>query len=97
MLKFEDLCVNLHPNWKKVRKMKQIKILFILAITALLMASCLSSSSDSSVTLYSDAAIKSFTLGTLNKYEARDGVSIEELRSALATCVDRLNNFCGNL
>ena len=69
MLKFEDLCVNLHPNWKKVRKMKQIKILFILAITALLMASCLSSSSDSSVTLYSDAAIKSFTLGTLNKYE----------------------------
>ena len=30
-------------------------------------------------------------------YEARDGVSIEELRSALATCVDRLNHFCGNL
>ena len=34
---------------------------------------------------------------TLNKYEARDGVSSEELRKALATCVDRLNRFCGNL
>ena len=34
---------------------------------------------------------------TLNKYEARDGVSSEELRRALATCVDRLNRFCGNL
>lgn len=34
---------------------------------------------------------------TLNKYEARDGVSIEELRRALTNCVDRLNHFCGNL
>ena len=34
---------------------------------------------------------------TLNKYEARDGVSIEELRRALAACVDRLNYFCENL
>lgn len=34
---------------------------------------------------------------TLNKYEARDGVSIEELRRALSSCVDRLNHFCGNL
>ena len=49
--------------------MKQIKILFILAITTILMASCLSSSGDSTVTLYSDAAITGFTLGTLNKYD----------------------------
>ena len=67
MLKIEDLCVNLHPNWKKVRKMKQIKILFMLVMTILLMGSCLSDS-DSSVTLYNDAAITDFTLGTLNKY-----------------------------
>ena len=67
MLKFEDLCVNLHPNWKKVRKMKQIKISFMLLMTLLLMGSCLSES-DSSVTLYNDAAITDFTLGTLNKY-----------------------------
>ena len=33
---------------------------------------------------------------TLNKYEARDGVSSEELRRALASCVDRLNHFCEN-
>ena len=68
MLKIEDLCVNLHPNWKKVRKMKQFKILFILSITIMLMASCLSGSDDT-VTLYSDAAITGFTLGTLNKYD----------------------------
>ena len=67
MLKIEDLCVNLHPNWKKVRKMKQIKISFMLLMTLLLMGSCLSES-DSSVTLYNDAAITDFTLGTLNKY-----------------------------
>lgn len=69
MLKIEDLCVNLHPNWKKVRKMKHIKILFMLATTILLMASCLKSESDTSVTLYNDAAITSFTLGTLNQYD----------------------------
>ena len=69
MLKIEDLCVNLHPNWKKVRKMKQIKILFILSMTVLLMASCLKSDGDSSVTLYNDAAITGFTLGTLNQYD----------------------------
>lgn len=68
MLKIEDLCVNLHPNWKKVRKMKQIKILSILSMTILLMASCLNSDSESTVTLYSDAAITEFTLGTLNQY-----------------------------
>jgi len=68
MLKIEDLCVNLHPNWKKVRKMKQIKILFILSMTVLLMTSCLKSDADSSVTLYNDAAITDFTLGTMNLY-----------------------------
>ena len=67
MLKFEDLCVNLHPNWKKVRKMKLIKISFILIMTLVLTASCLNSD-DSSITLYGDAAITDFTLGTLNKY-----------------------------
>ena len=48
--------------------MKHIKILSILAMTVVLMASCLKSDSDSSVTLYNDAAITGFTLGTLNKY-----------------------------
>ena len=45
--------------------MKQIKILFMLVMTVLMMGSCLSES-DSSVTLYNDAAITDFTLGTLN-------------------------------
>ena len=39
----------------------------MLLMTLLLMGSCLSES-DSSVTLYNDAAITDFTLGTLNKY-----------------------------
>jgi hypothetical protein len=68
MLIIEDLCVNLHPNWKKVRKMKQIKLSIILAMTILLMGSCLEADNESSMTLYNDAAITGFTLGTLNKY-----------------------------
>lgn len=68
MLKIEDLCVNLHPNWKKVRKMKQIKILFMLVMTILLMGSCLKADDDYNVTLYNDAVITGFTLGTMNKY-----------------------------
>ena len=47
--------------------MKLIKILFILAVTIVMMASCLSSS-DTSVTLYGDAVITGYTLGSLNKY-----------------------------
>lgn len=48
--------------------MKLIKISLILAMTIVLMASCLKSDDSNSVTLYGDAAITGFTLGTLNKY-----------------------------
>ena len=47
--------------------MKLLKNSLILAMTIVLMASCLSSD-DSNTTLYGDAAITGFTLGTLNKY-----------------------------
>lgn len=47
--------------------MKYFKISFILAMTIVLMASCLKAESDN-VTLYNDAVITGFTLGTMNKY-----------------------------
>lgn len=47
--------------------MKLIKIALMLVMTTVIMASCLKSS-DTEVTLYSDAVITNFTLGTLNKY-----------------------------
>ena len=48
--------------------MKYIKISFILAMTTVLMASCLKADDSSNVTLYDDAVIVSYTLGTMNKY-----------------------------
>ena len=35
---------------------------------------------------------------TMNKFEARDNVSVDELRRALSICVDKMNHFmktCG--
>ena len=64
MLKFKELCVNLHPNCLKMRKIASICMLWALLAT---MTSCLKGKNDT-VTLYSDAAINGFTLGTLNRY-----------------------------
>ncbi len=47
--------------------MKQLKTLIVLLLTVAAMASCMKSSS-SDITLYDDAAIKAFTLGTVNCY-----------------------------
>ena len=66
MLIFGKMCVNLHPNLNSSRLMRQIKTLFILLAGLFLTASCLSGSEEA--TLYSDAAITSFSLGTLNRY-----------------------------
>ena len=52
---------------EKSTQMKFFKISFILAMTIVLMASCLKSDEDT-VTLYNDAVITGFTLGTMNKY-----------------------------
>ena len=52
---------------EKSTQMKYFKISFILAMTIVLMASCLKAESDN-VTLYNDAVITGFTLGTMNKY-----------------------------
>ena len=67
MLIFAKMCVNLHPNLNSSRLMRQLKTLFILLASLTLTASCLSGG-DSDTILYSDAAITSFTLGTLTLY-----------------------------
>lgn len=75
MLKFEELCVNLHRNLNKDKRMKQIKILCMVLTVITVMASCISSNS-SETTLYNDASILTFTLGTVNRYvhtQASDG------------------------
>jgi len=53
---------------EKSTQMKFIKISLILAMAMVLMASCLNSSDENTVTLYDNAAITGFTLGTMNKY-----------------------------
>ena len=67
MLKFAEMCVNLHPNLNEIDLMRQIKTICFLLSTLAMTASCLSSS-NSEATLYSDAAITTFSLGTLNRY-----------------------------
>lgn len=67
MLKFAEMCVNLHPNLNEIDLMRQIKTICFLLSTLAMMASCLSSS-NSEATLYSDAAITTFSLGTLDRY-----------------------------
>ena len=66
MLKIAELCVNLHPKLDKTMSMKQIRTLCTLLATILMMASC--AGSENETTLYSDAVITAFSLGTLNKY-----------------------------
>lgn len=66
MLKFAELCVNLHPKLDKTMSMKQIRTLCTLLAAILILASCAGSSNEA--TLYSDAVITAFSLGTVNKY-----------------------------
>lgn len=76
MLKFAELCVNLHPKLDKTMSMKQIRTLCTLLATILIMASCAGSNNET--ILYSDAVITSFSLGNLNKYtvtENSDGTT----------------------
>ncbi len=67
MLIFAKLCVNLHPNLNSNRQMRRLKTLFILLSVLCLTASCLKGNNDE-VTYYSDAAITSFSVGTLTCY-----------------------------
>ena len=76
MLKFAELCVNLHPKLDKTMSMKQIRTFCTLLATIIIMASC--AGSDNETILYSDAVITSFSLGNLNKYtvtENSDGTT----------------------
>lgn len=67
MLKFRELCVNLQQNFEKTSEMKRIKTIYLMLAAMVVCSSCLSSS-DSDVTLYNDAVITSFTLGTVKRH-----------------------------
>lgn len=69
MLRIAEMCVNLHPNLNFFRRMRQIKTICLLLLTLIVAASCLNSSNDDASSLYSDAAITSFSLGTLTRYQ----------------------------
>lgn len=67
MLKIEELCVNLHGIFENCKRMKQIKTIYYMLAALLLLASCKSEDSYEA-TLYNDAAITAFSLGTVNRY-----------------------------
>jgi len=79
---------------------KGIKSLYLLlAATVVLLTSCLKSSNDSSSTLYNDAGIVSFSLGTLNRYmhttdsEGNDSVyTVTVTGSDYNFVIDQLNH-----
>ena len=95
MLKFKELCVNLHPNCLKMRKIASICMLLAVLAT---MTSCLKGS-NGTTTLYSDAAINSFYLSAINQYvhtvSSTGGDSVYKV--ALTTvdykfCIDQVNH-----
>ena len=67
MLKFAELCVNLHPKLKLTLIMKRLKTICMMLMTIVVLSSCLKSN-DQTTTLYDDAVITSFSLGTLVRY-----------------------------
>jgi len=67
MLKIEELCVNLHGIFENCKRMKQIKTIYYMLAALLLLASC-KSEDGYELTLYNDATITSFSLGTVNRY-----------------------------
>ena len=69
MLRIAEMCVNLHPKIEFFRRMRQIKTLCMLLLTLMVAASCLNSSNDDTSSLYSDAAITGFSVGTLTRYQ----------------------------
>ena len=67
MLKIAELCVTLHGILEKsLIRMKKIKTTYLLIATLLGLTAC-SQTDDTTVTLYDDAAIGSFTLGNVKR------------------------------
>ena len=68
MLKIEEMCVNLHGIFDNSKRMRQRNTLYLMLMTVMvLMTSCSKTDDDYEVTLYGDAAITSFTLGTVTR------------------------------
>ncbi len=92
MLNFAELCVNLQPKLDKTILMKQIKAICILLAAIFTMASCVKDSDET--ILYDEAAITSFTLGTVNLYTVNDTATVKTTYtgSAYKFVIDQLNH-----
>ena len=95
MLKIREMCVTLHGILeKRLIWMKQIKTTYLLiAILFGSLAAC-SKMGDDNTTLYDDAAITSFTLGTVNRYV--NGVKSTYSGSEYLFHIDQVNRVIYN-
>ena len=95
MLKFRELCVTLHGILKKrLILMKHFKTTYLLIAMLLgVLASC-SKADETTATLYDDAAITSFSLGTMNRYV--NGVKSTYKGSDYLFHIDQINRTIYN-
>jgi hypothetical protein len=107
MAKCPFICGNLLTFASKIQIRKRMKrniVPFLLMVATLVFASCLKSN-DTETTYYSDTAISSFTLGTLNRYvttKAKDGVTDSTYKTTVAGSkyefyIDHLNRKIYNI
>ena len=73
--------------------MKQIRSIYLLLTAIIVLVSC-SKTDDTSVTLYSDAAITGFTLGTLSR--TVDGTTTSYYGSSYAFTIDQITRSVYN-
>lgn len=107
MAKYPFICGNLFTFASKIQIRKRMKrniVPFLMMVATLVFASCLKSN-DTETTYYSDTAISSFTLGTLNRYvttKAKDGVTDSTYKTTVAGSkydfyIDHVNRKIYNL
>ena len=67
---FEELCVNLQPNFEIYKELMKKKLYTIAVLMALAMAvtSCLGDSEESEITTYDDTCMSSFAFTAVNRY-----------------------------
>ena len=67
---FEELCVNLQPNFEICKELmkKKLYTIAVLMAFAIAVTSCLSNSEEVEITTYDDTAMSSFSLSAVNRY-----------------------------
>ena len=67
VLKIKEMCVNLHGILDKSKRMRQRNALYVMLMAVVAFMTSCKSSDDYDIILYNDAAITSFTLGTVTR------------------------------